>query len=149
MIGLIGAGITLGTALVGGIARGIEQSRAEMMAYMEEEKERIAEANKKIADVQSISRSLASLRQMGDEYMNSAEGAKEYADILDRVNAISPTLVTNFGLQADGLGNVAQKAGEAAKAMDELQESARQEAFTAAGGILSEGGFSTWGKRFG
>lgn len=146
LLGLIGAGVTLGTALVGGIARGIEQSRAEMMAYMEEEKERIAESNKKIADVQSISESLASLRQMGDEYMNSAEGAKEYADILDRVNTISPSLVANFGLQADGLGNVAQKAGEAAKAMDALQKSARQEAFTAAAGILSEDGFSMWQK---
>lgn len=149
MIGLIGAGITLGTALVGGIARGIEQSRAEMMAYMEEEKERIAEANKKIADVQSISESLASLRQMGDEYMNSAEGAKEYADILDRVNTISPSLVANFGLQADGLGNVAQKAGEAANAMDALLKSARQDAFTASAGILSEDGFSMWQKEQG
>lgn len=146
LLGLIGAGVTLGTALVGGIARGIEQSRAEMMAYMEEEKERIAEANKKIADVQSISESLASLRQMGDEYMNSAEGAKEYADILDRVNTISPSLVANFGLQADGLGNVAQKAGEAANAMDALLKSARQDAFTASAGILSEDGFSMWQK---
>lgn len=144
MIGLIGAGITLGTALVGGIARGIEQSRAEMMAYMEEEQDRIAEANKKIADVEAISQSLDALQKMGDEYMNSAEGAKEYADILDRVNAISPSLVANFGLQADGLGGVAQKAGEASKAMEELQKSTRANAFTAAAGIVSEGGFSTW-----
>lgn len=149
LLGLIGAGVTVGTAVIGGIVQGIEQAKAATMAYMEEEQDRIAEANKKIADVEAISQSLDALQKMGDEYMNSAEGAKEYADILDRVNAISPSLVANFGLQADGLGGVAQKAGEASKAMDALLKSARQEAFTASAGILSEDGFSMWQKEQG